>query len=88
MAISVTWNVVFTNGMTPTHTQLEQIKTDIEQASATIAASGATSMTERARGRPSWRLPTFTVGVLRSGASMMPLDELPTTTSHSRSKER
>ena len=53
-------------------------------ARAIAGAVPSQSMTEFERSRPAWRSPMLTVGRLRLGASMMPLEELPTTTSHKR----
>ena len=44
-------------------------------------ASAGASITLRARSRPCWRMPTFTTGSANEAASMMPLEELPTSAS-------
>jgi len=53
-------------------------------AAAIASASALQSMIDAARRRPRCRSPMFTVGVRTEGASMMPLEELPTTASAAR----
>src|ERR1700728_222096 len=50
------------------------------------AAFGSASRTLRARSRPFWRAPTFTVGNANDAVSMIPLEELPTMASTHRSR--